>query len=126
MARNRLNVLLKQRALIEEHLAWLESEINAIQSESVETSETEPTPSPIPANRLKGSATFETFADPKRASIKAAAVDPDPNTVVSDLYDELGPETKSSVNDARKGCITLFAGSFLVLAAIAVWVWWKY
>ena len=126
MARNRLNELLKQRALIEEHLAWLESEINALQSESLEIPVAEPSPSPIPANRLEASDAFETLVDPNLASTETAAADPDPKAVVSDLYDELGPETQSSVNDARKGCVTLFVGAFLVLAAIAAWVWWKY
>ena len=53
MPRNRLNELLKQRALLEEHLAWLESEINSEQSASIESTQTELPLNPIPANRLQ-------------------------------------------------------------------------
>lgn len=126
MASNRLIQLLKQRALLEEHLAWLESEINALQSESIETPESPPTPTAIPPNRLKGHEAFEPLDFPEAASAEPFVIDPNPNTVISDLYEELGPNTQDSVNDARKGCVRLFAWAFLGLAAIGVWVWWKY
>lgn len=125
MANDRLKELLRQRALLEEHLEWLESEINAIQSETIETpAAASPQSSAIPANRLSKhlepdpgfvpSPPFEESGDPENAQ------------VVSDLYEELGPETQNSVNDARRGCMTFFALGFVALAVITLWVWWKY
>ena len=52
--------------------------------------------------------------------------DPNPNFAVPDIYDELGPETGSSVNEARRGCMAIFAVAFLALIALVVWVYIKY
>ncbi|MGK0240897.1 MAG: hypothetical protein ACKVGW_00945 [Verrucomicrobiia bacterium] len=126
MANDRLKQLLKQRALIEEHLNWLESEINALQSTSLETPENDPPSNPVPANRLKSGETLGSIDLPIEAPSEQFVNEPDPKAVVSDIYDKLGPETQDSVQDARKGCALLFGCAFLALAAIAAWVWWTY
>ncbi len=117
MPKKRLNELLKQRALLEEHLAWLESEIEAQQCE---LSPIEIPESP-PFSRLDKDELQPVAAEPE-----AGPAEPDPKAVVADVYDELGPDTSGSVNSTRKGCITLFAIAFVVLAALVVWIYAKY
>ncbi|QXD31125.1 hypothetical protein [Candidatus Pelagisphaera phototrophica] len=91
---------------------------------SMQPKEKAPPPSPqdgIPANRLKDlEAPFE--AHPSLSPIE----DPNPNLAVPEIYDELGPETGSSVNEARGGCMAIFAVAFLALIALVVWVYIKY
>ena len=78
----RLNDLLKQRALIAEHLIRLDAEIYAAQGESATTLASRG----IPANRLKDlEAPFE--AHPSLSPIE----DPNPNLAVPEISDELGP-----------------------------------
>lgn len=116
MDEKRINELLKQRALIEEHLNWLDAEIDATQGENPS-----PVVSGIPANRLQD------IDEPNGEQTGAEALDePDPNLAVSDIYDELGPETRDSAKDARRGCLGIFAFAFLVLVALVVWVYVKY
>ncbi len=116
MEDKRLNELLKQRALIEEHLIWLDAEIDAAQGEHSTSAA-----GSIPANRLPQ------IEEPIVEKASALPVDePDPKLAVSDIYDELGPETRDSVKDARRGCLGIFAFAFLALAALVVWVYIKY
>ncbi len=116
MEEKRLNELLKQRALIEEHLIWIDAEIDEAQQDG-----SLPAPSPIPANRL------QKIDEPILEKPSALPIeDPDPNLAVSDIYDELGPETRNSAKDAQRGCLGIFAFAFLVLAALVVWVYAKY
>ena len=127
MANDRLKELLRQRALLEEHLDWLESEINAAQSESVEVPATaESQQAAIPANRLSEHLVPDQTMEALPLLKQASEGDPENAHVVSDLYDELGPETHVSVNQARRDLIILFALGFAGLATIAIWVWWKY
>ncbi|MDE0767322.1 MAG: hypothetical protein OSB19_02935 [Opitutaceae bacterium] len=126
MANDRLIQLLKQRALIEEHLSWLESEISSLQSATIETPENDPIDNPIPANRLKSGEALGYVDFSSETPSKRLTDEPDPKAVLSDIYDKLGPETQDSVKDARKGCAMIFGCAFLVLAAIATWVSWKY
>ncbi len=116
MEDKRLNELLKQRALIEEHLIWLDAEIDAAQGEH-----SIPKASGIPANRLP-----QTEEPIVEKSSVLPIDEPDPKLAVSDIYDELGPETTDSAKDARRGCLGIFAFAFLVLAALVVWVYIKY
>ena len=117
----RLQELLKQKTLIEGHLQWIESEIQALQPAAPSTSS-----HPSPRNRL------ESLEPQTPDRVKPATPspkpdhEPDPNAAVPDIYDELGPDTDDSVNDARRGCITIFACAFLALGLLALWVWYKY
>lgn len=116
MEDKRLNELLKQRALIEEHLIWLDSEIDALQGEGSFS-----VASGVPANRLQKA------DEPIAEHAKTPPVEePDPHLAIPDIYDELGPETRDSAKDARRGCLAIFAFAFLVLAALVVWVYIKY
>jgi len=116
MEEKRLSELLKQRALIEEHLIWLDAEIDAAQSES-----SVPVASGVPANRLKE---IEDSIGEKVDVIPIPK--PNPNLAAADIYEELGPDTRDSAKDARRGCMGIFAFAFLALGAIAAWVWFKY
>ena len=119
MAGNRLNDLLKQRALLEEHLAWLESEI---QGEQCNELPGETKTESMPANRLGVvEETLVLAIEPPKEVIP-----PDQQNVVPDVYDELGPDTRGSASDAKKGCIGIFAASFVVLALFVVWVIYAY
>ncbi len=116
MEDKRLNELLKQRALIEEHLIWLDAKIDAAQNQYLI-----PTTSNVPVNRF---ADIDTNVGPQLDLVPS--VDPDPTLVISDIYDELGPATKDSAKEARKGCLAFFAIAFLAFAALAFWVSFKY
>ena len=122
MEDKRLQELLKQKTLIEGHLQWIESEIESLQPAATASVQAhEPT-----GNRLENLESDDT--NPVNVPIPPAetGVDPDPNAAVSDIYDELGPNTRDSVNDARRGCITIFACAFLALGLLSLWVWHKY
>ena len=126
MANNRLNHLLKQRALILLHLSWLESEISTLERASIEAPENDPQDSPIPSDRIIIDDALESLEFTGESRSNQFVDEPDPKPVASDIYGKLGPETQNSVTDTRKGCVTVFGCLFLALAAIAVWIWWKY
>ncbi len=123
MDQKRLDQLLHQRALIQEHLIWLDAEIDALQAKGSSF------PSAIPPNRLEELDTAaETSAKPKLLPEPAPAPDPDPNPAhaITDIYDELGPNTEDSVQDTRKGCFLIFGAACLALAALVAWIWFAY
>lgn len=113
----RLNELLRQRALIEEHIVWLDAEIDELQG-SVSNS-----PSPVPANRLEP---IENPSPAPEVALPPSEDDPNPASAIADIYEELGPETEGSAKDARKGCLMIFGIAFLALAGLATWVWLAY
>ena len=111
MPDDRLKALLRQKSLLEEHLKWIEAEI-AREKDSDGTSATPATP--LPASRL-----IPAPAD--APTLEPTSDDPDQAAAVPDIYESLGPDTKSSVKNARLGCIALFAAAFLALGGI-VWL----
>ena len=117
MKERRLEDLQRQKALIEEHLNWLNAEIESLQNTDADVAADQP------LNRLE-----DRTVSPGNVFIPKPKTDeePDPQTAISDIYDELGPETKASVKDARKGCLAIFAVAFLALGLLATWVWIKY
>lgn len=121
MVDKRLQELLKQKALIEGHLQWIESEIETLQPTAPTTLS-----GPEASNRLES----HQSQTPNRVASPITPVkqedEPDPNAVIPDIYDELGPNTRDSVNDARRGCIMIFAGAFLALGLLSLWIWYKY
>jgi hypothetical protein len=78
MASDRLIQLLKQRALTEEHLSWLESEISSLQSATIETPENDPIDNPIPANRLKSGGALGYVDFSSEIPSKRSTDEPDP------------------------------------------------
>ena len=122
MEDKRLRELLKQRALVEGHLQWIDSEIESLQPA--------PTASPqahqSSSNRLESleSQATDPVALPEHSTVPGT--EPNPNVAISDIYDELGPNTREAVNDARLGCISIFACAFLTLGLVSLWIWYKY
>lgn len=104
----RLEKLKRQRELIQEHLDWLNAEIDRATIHST------PTTSP------KASRLAEAFATNKPVDISLGLPDPEsaPGAVVAaDLYSELGPDTKGAAAETRRGCLILSAIAFGSLAA---------
>jgi hypothetical protein len=119
---DRLSELVRQRALVLEHLAWLDREI-ASATASGAASPLAPTPPPgiatanLPANlplveTTRGPAPA-TGGAPVASATSGAAV-PEPE-IILDQY-RVAPATVKQ--DVRKGCLLYFAGAFVVLGII--------
>ncbi len=92
---DRLSELQRQRALIQGHLAWLDAEIAAVTGKPA-----------MPA------ITRQPLAKPEQpAPVRATAVEP----LTDELIAQFGSETKSTVQDTRKGCILLFVLGMVLL-----------
>jgi hypothetical protein len=104
---DRLVELRRQRALIQEHLAWLDGEISG---EERTLSATMPPSLPkIP--------TSITTTDLKSAPPTAGAGSEDRNDAVIEQF-RVAPSDIQ--RDVRKGCFMYFAAAFLLLAAVVV------
>lgn len=101
----RLDDLQRQRALVQQHLAWLDREIAAAQS-SAPTGPASVTPAAVPVA--------------PRSSYPAAGAVPDTDAeAILDQYRSAGPTLKTQV---RNGCL-LYAGlalALLLLGAVAL------
>lgn len=127
---DRLSELLRQRALLQEHLAWLDREIDAAaRSSSSPSSAALPRPTPTDV------ASFP--ATPALPSLSVAAIPPAPafpalaarfaatapaspaeNVVVPGaeaILDQYRVEPRSVQQDVRKGCFLYFAAAFVLL-----------
>ncbi len=94
---DRLQDLRRQRALVQQHLAWLDTEIAAAESPAG----TLPSGHPIPVDTAPSAA-----ATPEEAEALALA----------------RAEAVNAPAQAKLGCWIVFAGAFVLLfAAIAVW-----
>lgn len=146
----RLAELQRQRALLQEHLDWLEREIAAEQLRSTEPTsapvsspgveptapaEPSPTPSAMPAAPAAGTATTVATAADTTIATTINVVAPAPLTAPSrpiagslhgpdEILDQyrIAPDTLR--NDIRKGCFLYFALAFVLLAigVGALWV----
>ncbi len=104
----RLEQLKRQRALIQEHLDWLDAQIDRADAPS------------SPSTSPKASRLAEAFAADKPVEFALARPDPEAAAravVAADLYSELGPDTKGAAADTRRGCLLLCALAFGSLAA---------
>jgi hypothetical protein len=115
---DRLSELVRQRALVLEHLAWLDREI-ASATASGAASPLAPTPPPgiatanlplVETTRVPAPATG---GAPVASATSGAAV-PEPE-IILDQY-RVAPATVKQ--DVRKGCLLYFAGAFVVLGII--------
>ncbi len=105
MDAHHLNELRRQRALVAEHLAWLDREI-AIQTTT--------TP---PAN---DSSPLATPAPSLRTNVTRSPLDPEK------IIAQYAPEPGSSISDIRRGCFIVFFGAFAVLGlAIAAYFYFR-
>ena len=117
---DRHSELLRQRALVLEHLAWLEREIAASGSAA-------PPPGVLPPN---APAPATVPAASNAATVGNAAVAPSaPATTPEKSADEIPAETEVILeqyrvppaalkDDVRKGCLLYFIGAFVVLGIV--------
>ncbi len=114
MDSERLRKLKQQKQLILEHLDWINQEID---QESVST-----TPSSSP----KTSRLIEAIADDKEISPSLEIESSPQELVASDLYNELGPDTKNAAAETKRGCFIVGAIAFTSLAGLCAWVIYYY
>lgn len=116
---DRLAELVRQRALVQEHLAWLNREIAAA-AEAAKTvpaaSESTTSGSPaIEAAPLPGSppAAFHPAVATSSSASKTAAAE-DPDAIIARF--QVAPGTVKQ--DVRKGCLLYFVGAFVLLGIV--------
>lgn len=118
---DRLQELLQQRALIKEHLAWLEGEISAASGRPVEMRE--PAPAPFPAAQP---AVAGPIPMPAPGSLPGSLPRREGNTVrMRDDADTMIARMAAEENPApvptKKGCWIFFCATLVLLGA-AAWV----
>jgi hypothetical protein len=125
-APDRLAELQRQRALLQEHLAWLEREIAAEMRGSPAASPASPSSSTgLPAQSFANLGTLPTssvVATPASASLAAATGVSGPaaiTSVVDPTLEVYRQDTASLKSDLRRGCLLYFGIAF-ALFAIAV------
>ncbi|MCX6955254.1 MAG: hypothetical protein NTV51_24130 [Verrucomicrobia bacterium] len=130
---DRLQELLRQRALLQEHLAWLDREIEAASGRAAD----QPTPlrlaprpafPPAPASQPPPSpsgylasqaAAITRHAAETRAATAAAATDENPRVAATAdaILEEYRVPPDALKTDLRKGCILYFIAALGLLAA---------
>lgn len=114
MKSKRLEELNRQKELLLEHLEWIKLEIDR------ETLESTPSASPN-TNRL-----LEAIPKDKPVSLTLDPESSSQEQVASDLYDQLGPDSKSAAKNARKGCLFFGATAFAALIGLVIYVVFYY
>lgn len=114
MDSERLRKLKHQKQLILEHLDWINQEIDQASLGS--------TPSTSP----KTSRLIEAIADDKEVSSSLEIESSPQDLVASDLYSELGPDTKNAAAETKRGCFIVGTIAFASLAGLCAWVIYYY
>lgn len=113
----RLTELRRQRALIQEHLAWLDAEIAAEAKQTVPATVAQPEPppaSPAPASPLAISAAASVRSEAAGALAETA------DAHAEEIMSEYRKPTMDVHRDVRTGCLLYFAaGLILFFAAVA-------
>jgi hypothetical protein len=99
---DRLQELLRQRAAIQSHLAWLDREIAQARPADA-TPAASPAPSPIP--------TAEKPASPVAITPHSDVSSPDPDAILAGYRQD----SQNLRTDLRKGCLLYFFGAFILL-----------
>ncbi len=113
MSSKRLAQLRRQKELILEQLNWIELEIDR------ETLAHAPSSSP------KTSRLLEAISEKRLVTESLEVPDPEEASaeqVASELYDELGPDTRSAVLDTKRGCMIFGGLAFASLAGLFAYV----
>lgn len=128
---DRLSELRRQRALIEEHLAWLDREIAAESPQSADEPSRESRAQPAPSGTVP-QAQSASGAPQSVPLVPAGVKNRNPtspgntpaNALAAEaLLDEYRTAPDTLRQDVRKGCLVYFALAFLVLFA-AVGILW--
>ena len=123
---DRLNELVRQRALVSEHLAWLDREIARANSSPASAPapilpQVAPSPSGSPVPTVPISPATVVAADILSAPSSAA-----PSTIPAEgpvaageeILEQYRVSPKAVHQDVRKGCFLYFAGAFVVLGIV--------
>ncbi len=106
---DRLRELLRQRTLLQDHLAWLEREIKeADGAAQPNAAATQPPP-----------ATAQPSSPPAASTMGPMATTPGPTdtgSVADDILDKYRVKPTSVQQDVRKGCFLYFTLGFIVFA----------
>lgn len=119
MESERLKALKRQKALLLEHIAWLDQEID--QEASTDISGQGPAPHRL-GEALLGSETVAYSLSDVSTEIESSP----PEQVASTLYSELGPDTKGATEETKRGCLIFGSLAFLFLAALGSYVAFYY
>lgn len=119
---DRLNELLRQRALLQEHVAWIEKEIAALKvTAPQEESRTAATQLAAPAVAAQGSA-----AAPNSPIAEIKVIPSAPVISPADaeaLIQRYGYDPKSTTADVKRGCWVAFGVAFVLLAVVVTAAW---
>ncbi|MCH6258930.1 hypothetical protein MLD52_20410 [Puniceicoccaceae bacterium K14] len=110
-----LRNLLKQKELIEGHLAWIHAEIERetqISSQEQEALDA----SPIPKKRIEVGSSEKTRSPQVLQQSDA----------LPDLLEQLGPDSTSASSDTKKGCFIYFGFAVAALAALITYIYTAY
>lgn len=136
---DRLAELLRQRALLQEHLEWLDAEIAAASGRGIARTQPAQPPRPAPApsaviaTQILARATppppapenpqsaFRAVVDPAGAMLAEAAAG-----VGDEIIDQYRSSPDSLKTDVRKGCFLYFAAAFLVLGLVVAALWFAF
>jgi hypothetical protein len=130
---DRLAELLRQRALLQEHLAWLDAEIAAASplpgATPVARPPTAATPALAPAAaRILSAATppAATTVNPQSAFGTPVPVAPVSGGAGDDILEQYRVSDTSLKTDVRKGCLLYFAAAFALLGLGVAILWYAF
>jgi hypothetical protein len=108
---DRLAELQRQRALVQQHLAWLDREIDAAGAHAAPS-----TPAPAAFATPKPFTAPAPFPAPALARpLRPVAI---PDTDAEAIIRQYQSDPKSLTNDVRRGCLLYAAGAFALLTAL--------
>jgi len=108
---DRLAELVRQRALVQEHLAWLNREIAHAADAAKSATAAVPAPAPLPAATAS--------APPAAAPLVPAALPASPKAIDADEIIAQYQATPANVKqDVRKGCLLYFSAALVLLGLV--------
>ena len=110
---DRLQELLRQRALIQEHLAWIEREIDSARGGVP----------PLPRNSSPEIPAKLSSAIPSQANLAAPA---DSNLDVENIISRFRKDPGALKTDTRRGCLVFFGIAMALLCLGAIFAYWLY
>lgn len=117
---DRLAELLRQRALLQEHLAWLDREIAALRDTGKST-DSGPGASPAAAVNV---AAQSGGAGPGSPIASVTVIPSGPPAADADaIIQRYGYDPRSTTADVKRGCWIAFIGAFVCIALLILAVW---
>jgi hypothetical protein len=114
---DRLSELARQRALLSEHLAWLDREIADETVKRLIPKQSGPAPASVPTDlqlQATGPTASVTSETPAGAAPAPLAFAPEPAAIL----DQYRVHPSSVKQDVRKGCLLYFAAAFVLLGLV--------